>query len=216
MNAKYMKPQSRLPFMGICLDATPAVFKECLRSCKQTKPTDLNRYKLEIAEIFKSKKNTNNAQVESVVTTLSVRSSWDLYFQCRKFPAGSEVMMTAINIGDMTKIVEEHGLIPVPVDIDPYTMAPSLQQIKAATTEKTKACLFAYLFGITYDLSPFSEFLSGQGIEIIEDCAQSWRGLDTFRGSPHALITMFSFGTIKYNTAFFGSVNIIRESASTG
>ena len=27
---------------------------------------------------------------------------------------------------------------------------------------------------------------------------------------------MFSFGTIKYNTAFFGSVNVIRESASTG
>ena len=27
---------------------------------------------------------------------------------------------------------------------------------------------------------------------------------------------MFSFGTIKYNTAFFGAVSIIRESASIG
>jgi len=27
-------------------------------------------------------------------------------------------------------------------------------------------------------------------------------------------MTMFSFGTIKYNTAFFGAVNIIRESAT--
>jgi len=67
--------------------------------------------------------------------------------------------MTAINIGDMTKIVEEHGLVPVPVDLDPYTMAPTLDQIKAATTEKSKVCLFAYLFGITYDLTPYNEFL---------------------------------------------------------
>jgi dTDP-4-amino-4,6-dideoxygalactose transaminase len=36
-------------------------------------------------------------------------------------------MMTAINIGDMVKIVEEHGLVPVPVDLDPYTMAPTLE-----------------------------------------------------------------------------------------
>ena len=79
--------------------------------------------------------------------------------------------MTAININDMTRIVEEHGLVPVPVDLDPYTMAPKLDQIIAATSEKTKVCLFAYLFGITYDLTPFVEFLKGKGIEIVEDCA---------------------------------------------
>ena len=31
-------------------------------------------------------------------------------------------MMTAINIGDMYKIVESYGLIPIPVDLYPYTM----------------------------------------------------------------------------------------------
>ncbi len=84
---------------------------------------------------------------------------WDLYFQSRQFPKGTEVMMTAINISDMIKVVEEHGLVPVPVDIDPYTMAPTLFFIDAATTEKTKVCLFAYLFGVTYDIAPYVEFL---------------------------------------------------------
>lgn len=79
--------------------------------------------------------------------------------------------MTAINIGDMIKIVEEHGLVPVPVDLDPYTMAPKLENIKSATTEKTVACLFAYLFGITYDLAPYADYLQAANIEIIEDCA---------------------------------------------
>lgn len=74
-----------------------------------------------------AKRPQSSTIVENVVTTLSVRSCWDLYFQCRKFPPGTEVLMTAINIGDMVRIVEEHGLIPVPVDLDPYTMAPKLE-----------------------------------------------------------------------------------------
>lgn len=121
-------------------------------------------------------------------------------------------MMTAINIGDMYKIVEAHGLIPVPVDLDPYTMQPTLDLVKAAVTEKTKVCLFAFIWGITYDIAPYSDFLHSQGIEVIEDCAQSWKGLDTYRGSPHSVMTMFSFGSIKFNTAFFGAVAIVKES----
>jgi dTDP-4-amino-4,6-dideoxygalactose transaminase len=53
----------------------------------------------------------------------------------------------------MIKIVEEYGLVPVPVDIEPYTMMPTLEAIKAATTSKTVVCLFAYIWGITYDIS---------------------------------------------------------------
>jgi len=124
--------------------------------------------------------------------------------------------MTGINIGDMIQIIKEHGLVPVPIDLDLYTMAPSLEQIQAATTPKTKVCLFAYLYGITYDIEPYAAFLKSNGIDIIEDCAQSWRGLETFRGSPHATMTMFSFGTIKYNTAFWGSVSIVREPLRLG
>jgi perosamine synthetase len=79
--------------------------------------------------------------------------------------------MTAINIQDMIKIIEEHGLIPVPVDIDPYTMMPSLDAIKAATTDKTVVCLFAYIWGVTYELSPFVEYLHSCNVEMIEDAA---------------------------------------------
>lgn len=119
--------------------------------------------------------------------------------------------MTGINIGDMIKIITEHGLVPIPIDLDPYTLQPSLEDLKAATTVRTKACLFAYLYGITYDIEPYVDYLKQKNIEIIEDCAQSWRGLDTFRGNRNALMTLFSFGSIKYNTAFYGAVTIVRE-----
>ena len=71
--------------------------------------------------------------------------------------------------------------------------------------------IFAHLHGITIDLAPYAEFLNSRNIDIIEDCAQSFKSLDTFRGSPVALMTMFSFGMIKANTAFYGAVTIIRE-----
>ena len=71
--------------------------------------------------------------------------------------------------------------------------------------------LFGYLFGITYDPTPFVDFLRDRNIDIIEDCAQSFKSLDIYRGSPLATMTMFSFGTVKHNTAFYGAVTIIRE-----
>ena len=71
--------------------------------------------------------------------------------------------------------------------------------------------LFGYLFGITYDPTPFVDFLKHRNIDIIEDCAQSFKSLDVYRGSPLATMTMFSFGTVKHNTAFYGAVTIIRE-----
>ncbi len=44
--------------------------------------------------------------------------------------------MTSINIPDMVRIVREHGLVPVPVDINLATTAPTLDDLKAVTTEK--------------------------------------------------------------------------------
>ncbi len=36
----------------------------------------------------------------------------------------------------MVRIVKEHGLVPVPVDINLETTAPTLADLKAATTSK--------------------------------------------------------------------------------
>lgn len=45
--------------------------------------------------------------------------------------------MMGINIPDMIKIVQEHGLIPVPIDFNIETMGPNnLDDIKALTTDK--------------------------------------------------------------------------------
>lgn len=74
--------------------------------------------------------------------------------------------------------------------------------------------IFAYIWGVTYDPAPYVEFLRSRNIDIIEDCAQSFKSLDVFKGSPYATMTMFSFGMIKNNTAFYGAVSVIREESN--
>ena len=71
----------------------------------------------------------------------------------------------------MTRIAEEHGVIPIPVDLDMHTLMPSLNDIKRATSSKTVAMIFAYVFGVQYDIAPYVPFLKENKIEIIEDCA---------------------------------------------
>jgi dTDP-4-amino-4,6-dideoxygalactose transaminase len=51
-------------------------------------------------------------------------------------PQGSEVLMTSINIPDMVQIVKEYGLVPVPVDINVETTAPTLEDIKKVISPK--------------------------------------------------------------------------------
>ena len=38
--------------------------------------------------------------------------------------------MTAINIPDMVKVIRYHGIIPVPVEIDPKSLGPKLEDIE--------------------------------------------------------------------------------------
>lgn len=106
--------------------------------------------------------------------------------------------MTSINIPDMVQIAKEHGLVPVPLDIDTDTMSPiSVDALKALVTDKTKCVLFAYLYGIIYDIKPYIEALKDKNIDVLEDVAQSFCGPKKFNGTEGVTMTMFSMGLIK-------------------
>lgn len=90
---------------------------------------------------------------------------------------------------------------------------PTVEDIKRSITPKTKAIVIAYVYGVTYDSTYIAKALEGTGIEIIEDCAQSFRSVYAFRGSKHAVMSMFSFGTIKHNGTGAGAVTVFRNQA---
>lgn len=144
------------------------------------------------------------------LTCLSVRSGFDLFLATAKLPAGSEVLVSAITIPDMVRIIEQHGLVPVPLDVDPVTGVPAVAEIVRATTPATKAVLIAHLFGAVPSLDQQIAAAHDRGLLFMEDCAQAFRGRE-FVGHPAADLSMFSFGTIKRATALGGGMLRVRD-----
>jgi perosamine synthetase len=141
---------------------------------------------------------------------LSVRSAFDLLLTSLNLPQGSEVMVSAVTIGGMLRIIEAHGLVAVPVDLDACTMAPRAAALTRALSSRSRALLVAHLFGGRIDLRPIASFARRHGLTLIEDAAQALAGLD-YTGHPQADVSLFSFGPIKTATALGGAIVRVRD-----
>ena len=141
---------------------------------------------------------------------LSVRSGFDLLLGAAGFPQGSEVLVSAMTIPDMVRIIRQHGLVPVPLDLDPDLAIPPAAQIASRVTPRTRAVLIAHLFGATPPLDEHIAVARAHGLLFIEDCAQAFRGRD-YAGHPGADVSFFSFGTIKTASALGGALARVRD-----
>ena len=141
---------------------------------------------------------------------LSARSAFDLVLSSLALPRGGEVLVSAITIPDMARIARSHGLVAVPVDLDPATLAPRADLLERLRTDRTVAVLVAHLFGGRFDMGPAAAFCARHHLPLLEDCAQAFLGPgDT--GSPSALASFFSFGPIKTSTALGGGLVLVRD-----
>ncbi len=86
----------------------------------------------------------------NALPVLSVRSGFDLLLETMQWPAGSEIVCSALNIPDMTMVARQHGLVPVPADLDVERLAPNLELLEQAITPQTKAILIAAPFTATF------------------------------------------------------------------
>lgn len=158
------------------------------------------------------------AQVEDLwspkgnaLACLSVRSGFDLLLDALDWPPGDELLFSAITIPDMPRIARAHGLMPVPVDLDPSTAAPNLDALRDAIGPRTRGLIVAHLFGGRVPLGPLIELCRRHGLWLIEDCAQAFDG--RYHGDPRADASLFSFGVIKTSTALGGAVLVVRNPA---
>ncbi len=140
---------------------------------------------------------------------LSVRTGFDALLTALALPAGAEVVLSGVTIPHMVDILRHHGLVPVPVDLDPWSLEPDPSAMEQACTGRTRAILVAHLFGARIDLGPIAEVARARGLLLVEDCAQAWDG--RHKGQPEADVSMFSFGTIKTATAMGGALLRVRD-----
>jgi dTDP-4-amino-4,6-dideoxygalactose transaminase len=146
------------------------------------------------------------------LATLSARSGFDLYLSALALPAGSEVLVSGLTIPHMSMILAAHGLRTVPFALDPQTLAPAPGELARRATPRTRAVLFAHLFGQRADLGELREHARHGGWLVWEDCAQAYAG-DGWRGHPESDLVLFSFGLIKTATAVQGGIVRVPDAA---
>lgn len=146
---------------------------------------------------------------------LSVRSGLDLLLGELAWPAGSEVIVSAITIPDIPRILREHGLVPVPVDVDPETLAVDETMLARVCSPRARAILVAHLFGARSPMDGIVALARARGLAVIEDCAQAYTA-NEFVGDERSDVRLFSFGPIKTATALGGGILLVRDAALLG
>src|SRR5438552_3718953 len=106
----------------------------------------------------------------------SVRSGFHLMLDALGLRAGDEVLVSAVTHPDMVRILEAHGLVVVPVDLEVSTLAPNLELAQRLVTSKTRAMLIAHLFGGRFAMETSVAFAKRHGLFLWEDCAQAFTG----------------------------------------
>ncbi|MEM8810525.1 MAG: DegT/DnrJ/EryC1/StrS family aminotransferase [Cyanobacteria bacterium P01_G01_bin.38] len=143
---------------------------------------------------------------------LSVRSGFDALLQALNFEPGDEILVSAVTIRGMTRIIEAHGLVPVPIDLDFTQLAVQPESMAQAVTMRTRAILVAHLFGSRMPMEPIVSFAQAHNLRVIEDCAQAYVG-EQYRGHPESDVSLFSFGPIKTATALAGGILQFRDTS---
>lgn len=149
------------------------------------------------------------------VVCRSVRSGFHLLLDALDLQAWAEVLVSAVTHPDMVQIIEGHGLVAVPVDLDVATLAPRLQLAERMVTPRTRAILIAHLFGGRVDLAPYAAFARQHRLHLWEDCAQAFTRPDD-TGDPAADASMYSFGALKTCTALGGALLRVKDPAVLG
>ncbi|XP_074662625.1 uncharacterized protein LOC141915120 isoform X2 [Tubulanus polymorphus] len=192
-----------VPWACIYLDTT---WENILRSMNEAFLCLGNRIKMveNLSKLWRSPLRNH------ALPCLSVRSGLDLFLRVKHFPEGSQIIMTALNIPDMVRVVKHHGMIVIPLDIKIDDMAPKIDHLELLITDKTVAIIVAHIYGKWIDMNPIIEVAQRYNLSVLEDCAESFCGLEKL-GDPRSDLVMFSFGTIKFCTAFGGAVLNIRD-----
>ncbi len=141
----------------------------------------------------------------NTVAFLSVRSGLDALLQEWALPPQSEIVISAITIPHILDILAHHQLVPVPVDIELSTLAVATSAVRRAITSRTRAIFVAHLFGSRMPLDDIVAIARTHQLPLIEDCAQVLDG-SSYRGHPESTVSMFSFGSIKRQTAMGGAL----------
>lgn len=118
---------------------------------------------------------------------------------------GDEIIVPSFTYVATAEVIGLLGLTPVMVDVDYDTFNITIDNIKKALSDKTKAIVPVHLFGQSCDMEPILAFAKEHNLYVIEDNAQAIGAVYTFSDGTKAKTgTMGTIGC----TSFFPSKNL--------
>ena len=112
-------------------------------------------------------------QVGAAVAVNSGTSALRLALEALRLEPGREVIVPALTFISTAYAVNDAGLVPVFVDIDPQTLTLDPQAAQAAITQNTAALLPVHLYGQMADMLPLLDLADTYSLFVIEDAAQA-------------------------------------------
>jgi dTDP-4-amino-4,6-dideoxygalactose transaminase len=129
-------------------------------------------------------------------------------------PAGGTVAFPGYACIDLTTAALGAGVRVRLYDIDPATLSPDLDSVRAAMKRGVDAIVVAHLYGYPADMTGVTKLAQEQGIPVIEDAAQGAGG--TLSGALLGSIgdvAILSFARGKGTTAGSGGAVLVRTPA---
>lgn len=126
---------------------------------------------------------------------------------------GDTVALPSYACIDLTTAALGAGVHVRLYDLDPGTLSPDLDSVRAAVGRGVDAIVVAHLFGYPADIDGVGKIAADYGIPVIEDSAQGAGGtLHSRRLGGLADISVLSFGRGKGTTAGSGGALMVKSS----
>ena len=142
-------------------------------------------------------------EIERAVGVGNGMDALEIILRARGIGPGDEVITTPMTAAATILAIMRAGATPVLADIDPETALLCIDSVKRCITPRTRAVILVHLYGQMRDLDRWTELCDTNGIDLIEDCAQShgarWRRSS---GGGYGVAGAYSF----YPTKNLGAV----------
>jgi perosamine synthetase len=127
---------------------------------------------------------------------------------------GDEVLVPNLTFAAPINAVLYVGATPVLVDVDPVSMAISLQAAEKLISERTRAIIAVHLYGYPADMERLGVLSALHGFYVIEDCAEALGS--RYKGSHVGVfgdVATFSFFGNKTITTGEGGMILFKDSS---
>jgi CDP-6-deoxy-D-xylo-4-hexulose-3-dehydrase len=94
---------------------------------------------------------------------------------------GDEILVPALAWPTTVWPLLQLGLVPVYTDVEPHSLALSLDSAAQALSPRTRGLFLIHVLGQACEMGPYTDFCSRHDLVLIEDCCESFGAFDQGR-----------------------------------